>query len=304
MKKKIMLIISVLVVITIVIILLFTRKEESTDEVTYKDVKVSTTTIENTITSEGEVTSDTITLSLNTYRYFSKMYYEVGSFVKKGTKILKYTNGTYYKAPYDLVIVGYNLPDSKGRIRSNHNIQVKKMTTLKMTLNIDETEINKVSVGDTAEITLNAYTDKTYTGKITFINYIGNYSSSGTKYIAEIEFKNDGNVKLGMSGNIKIIVEKSENVISVPTEAVQTKGNKKYVVVVNDDGTTTDTYVETGISSSAYVEIKSGLSGEETIRMIETTTEKNNFGMGDMKFDEIDFDSRKDMPNERFERKN
>lgn len=305
MKKKIIITIFIIIILTVLMIIFVKKENSSEEEVTYKDVKVSTTTIENSITSEGEVTSDTITLSLNTYKYFSKMYYKVGDFVKKGTKILKYTNGTYYKAPYDLVIVGYNLPDSKEKIRSNNNIQVKKTGSLKMTLSIDETEINKVSVGDTAEITLNAYEDKTYTGKITFINWIGNYTNSGTKYTATVEFTNDGNVKLGMSGNVKIIIEKKEKVISVPIEAIQTKDNKKYVVVVNEDGTTTDTFVETGISSSAYVEIESGLTGNETIRMIETSTEKNTFGRGNMNFDEIDFDSRRDVPNmEKFERKN
>ena len=132
MKKKIIPIVLILICFGIVLFLAL-KEDKTEDETTYKDVKVSKTTIENTITSSGEVTSDTTTIELNTYRYFSKMYYEVGDYVKKGEKIIKYTNGTYYKAPYDLVITGYNLPDSKEKIRSNNTYNYKVNTYITIT---------------------------------------------------------------------------------------------------------------------------------------------------------------------------
>lgn len=102
MKKKILIVVSIIIAVVIIVLLLPRNEEE--DNTKYKDSKVSTQTITNTLTSAGEVTSDTVTKYLNTNRYFSKNYYEVGDFVKKGSKIVKYTNGTYLKAPYDLVI--------------------------------------------------------------------------------------------------------------------------------------------------------------------------------------------------------
>ena len=280
-KKIIILGIILLVVIGLIIIILVQKGSTDTESTTtYKDVKVSTMTIENTLTSSGEVTSDTKTIELNTSRKYKEIYYSEGSYVSAGKKILKYTNGRYYTAPYNLILVSYTLPDSGDRITSMHNLQIKKINTLKMTLSIDETEIDKVKTGQSVNITLNAYEDKTYTGKITFINQIGTYSSSGTKYTATVEFTNDGNVKLGMSGSVSITVEKAENVLAVPIEAIQTENDKKYVVVVEDNETKNIT-VETGISNAAYVEIKSGLEGTETVRMIETTTSNSNkFGFG------------------------
>lgn len=289
MKKKILIVVSIIIAV-VIIVLLLPRKEEE-DSTKYKDSKVSTQTITNTLTSAGEVTSDTVTKYLNTNRYFSKIYYEVGDFVKKGSKIVKYTNGTYLKAPYDLVITSYNVPDSKEKVRSNNYVSYKSLSSLKMELSIDESDINKVSVNQNVTITLNYDETKTYTGKITSINQIGNYSSSGTKYTAIVEFKNDGNVKLGMSGSVSIEVEKAESVIAIPIEAVQTRGNEKYVLVVGDDNETSEAIITTGISNSAYVEVKSGLNGDETIRMISTDTSSNNrsfnkenrdFDFGDM----------------------
>lgn len=279
-KKKIIILSIILVVIIATLIFILMRKESTSEEssTTYKDVAVSKMTIKNTLTSSGEVTSDSIDIELNTYRYYKTLYYSIGDYISSGTKILKYTNGKYYTAPYDLVLVGYNLPESGSRITSMNYLQVKKISNLKMTLSIDETDIGKVAVGQTVDITLNAFEDITYNGKITFINQVGTYSSSGTKYTAIVEFSNDGNIKLGMSGSVSITVEEAKDVIAVPIEAIQTENSKKYVVVVDGDNTS-NVEVETGISNDAYVEVKTGLEGTETVRMIETTsTSTGSFG--------------------------
>ena len=78
-----------------------------------------------------------------------------------------------------------------------------------------------------------------------------------------------------MSANCAVILEKAENVIVVPKEAIQTSNNTKYVVVVNEDGSTENVTVETGISNDAYTEIKSGLLGTETVAYTVTTTTTN-----------------------------
>ena len=297
MKKKIILILLVLIVVICLILAITSKNNKEEDTTTYKDTKVSKMTIENNITSSGEITGEEVTIELNTYRYFKEMYFEVGDSVKKGEKILKYTNGTYYKAPYDLVITDYNLPDAKEKIKDNNYLKVIKTSVLEMTLNIDETQINDVSEGNEVKITLSALDDKEYTGKITFINQIGNYSNSGTKYTALVEFENDGNVKIGMSASAEVTIEKEEDVIAVPIEAIISENNKKYVLVVNNNKTE-QVEVETGISSSAYVEIKSGLSGDETIRMIDnTSSDKNSFGMNERGNEDFgDMNGKKDFP--------
>ena len=50
--------------------------------------------------------------------------------------------------------------------------------------------------------------------------------------------------------------------------------------MVNEDGSTNQVGVETGISNDAYTEIKSGLSGTETVQVIqeENTSSNNSFG--------------------------
>ena len=215
-------------------------------------------------------------MELNTYRYLKEVYVEENQFVKNGEKILKYTNGTYLYAPYDCVIKTITVGEVGEVCRSTHNIQILDATNLLMTLEVDETELNSIQVGQEVVITPNSNEEKTYVGKITKINEIGTYASNGSKFKVTILFENDNNVKIGMSASCVITIEKAENVVAVPIASVQSNGNSKYVVVVNEDKTTTNINVTTGLSNDAYVEIKEGLTGGETIQMIQITSTNNS----------------------------
>ena len=79
-----------------------------------------------------------------------------------------------------------------------------------------------------------------------------------------------------MSATCKIVVESVENAVSVPVNAVQSSDSGKYVIVVNDDETTTKTKVETGISDDDYIEIKSGISSGTKIQMQNSDKSNSN----------------------------
>lgn len=248
------------------------------------EVTVGTQTIIKTISSSGQISTNvTENLELNTYRYFKEVYVEENDYVAEGENILKYTNGTYLQAPYNCVVTKLSIPSESGdRCTSQHYITVQSADSLLMTLNIDETEIGKVAVGQEVEIVANAYSDKTYTGTISKINQIGTYASNGSSFTATVVFENDGDIKIGMSAQATITIEKSENVVAIPIEAVQTQGGSKYVVVKNSDGTTSNVTIETGLSNDAYVEVTSGLKGEEIIEMTTQTSSSSTSNKGGM----------------------
>jgi HlyD family secretion protein len=76
----------------------------------------------------------------------------------------------------------------------------------------------------------------------------------------------------GMNATVTIIVDQRTNVIAVPAKAVQTKNRESYVTVKNDDGTTQDATVTTGLSDGTNTEITSGLTEGQTIEVPGTTT--------------------------------
>ena len=238
-----------------------------------------TMTIQNTLSSEGEITSALEeNIEPHTSYYLEKVLVSEGEAVAEGDPILEYTNGKYMYAPYDLVIETLSLPDVDDEITSDHYITVASSNTLSMTLSIDEDDIGKVSVGNEVDITTSV-SDTAYTGYITFIDQIADYSSSGSTFSATVTFNNDGNLKIGMTGTAKIVIESAENVVAVPVDAIQTDTNGSYVVVVGDDGSTENVSVETGISNDSYIEIKSGLSSGEAVEVI-SSDDENESSMG------------------------
>ena len=252
--------------------------EEETTRIV--EVEVGTQTIENTLTSSVKIkSSGTENLELDTTKYFQTMCVEENDIVKTGENILEYTDGTYLVATYDCLINSMSVPETENKCTSSNYIEVENLSNMTMNLSISETEINKIEKGQEVEIELSAIEDTTYTGTITSINNVGTYSSSGTTFSAVVTFENDGNAKPGMSASCEISLEKAEECIAVPTEAVQTKDNEKYVVVVDENGNTENVTIETGISNDSYVQVLSGLTGGETIQMTEVVSSTNNMDM-------------------------
>lgn len=280
-KKRKVIIICSFIVIALIVAIAFTVNSTETNKVekntssTTKlvEAQVSTQTIQKTLTASGEIkTSSEESLSLTTTKYFSTMCVEEGDSVLEGENLLKYTDGTYLIAPYNLVVGSYSVPTSGSICTSSNYIKVENAKTLNMKLSINESEIALVKIGQNATITVNAVEDKTYTGTIKKIDSIGTYSSSGSIFSATIEFENDGNIRMGMSASATIVLEEATDCIAVPISAIQTNGSSKYVIVVKDNGETENVTVETGISNDNYVQILSGLDGNETIKMLEITS--------------------------------
>ncbi len=284
MKKKnpIIYIIVILIILLCLIVYLYLKPEsenaeQTSDSTNITTAQVSTQTIENRLSNSGQISSELDEkIKLHASYYFEKLLVQENIMIKEGENIIQYTNGTYLTAPYDCVLISSNLPNEEEVCTSEHYIEIESIDTLCMTLSISEGDINKVEIGDEVDITLTATNEK-ITGYITKISEVGTYSSSGSYFTATVTFENNGNLKIGMSATCEIIVEKAENVISVPNEAIQTSNDQKYVVVVSDSGETQNVNVETGISNDAYTEIKSGLTGNETVQMIETEESENSF---------------------------
>ena len=278
MKKKVLLIILVLLLIGGSFVIgrqVGLNTEDSKTKTIIKEETVTTQDIKKTLTGSGEVKAKTTEkLELSTSYYFKAMCVEDDDTVKAGENLLEYTNGQYLTAPYDLVVVSHSVPETENKCTSSNYIEVSNLSTLVTTISINENEINDVAVGQEVSITLTADESKTYTGKVTKVDSVGTYATSGTTFSATVEFENDGYVKIGMSISCTITLKEEKEVLSVPIDSVyQNSEGKDYVVKVNEDGTTTDTIVELGVANDNYVQVKSGLQLNEKVQITTEVTE-------------------------------
>lgn len=281
MKKKILLIIFI---ILLIIGSFFVGRqvglntEDSKTQTIVKEETVSLHDIKKTLTSSGQVESKTTEkVTLTTTKYFKAMCVEEDDTVSEGENILEYTDGTFLVAPYNCVVISYSVPEAESICTSSNYIEISSLNDLTISISINENEINSVAVDQEVEITLTADESKTYTGKITKIDSVGTYQSSGATFPAIVEFTNDGNVKLGMSVSCTVILKEESQVACVPIDAVsENSEGKEYVVKVNEDGTTEEVIIETGIADDSYVQVLSGINVDDkvqiTTEVIESTS--------------------------------
>ena len=140
----------------------------------------------------------------------------------------------------------------------------------KITLNIEEKNFNKVKENQVVEIAVQKE-NKT-------LNYIGkvvkNADDTNSKSKINVEITNpDDNLVKNMQATCVIVIEKAENVVALPIEAIQKdEVQKNYVNLVIDDETTEKRYVKTGLSDDYYVEISSGLNVGDRVQIVKSST--------------------------------
>ncbi len=134
-----------------------------------------------------------------------------------------------------------------------------------VTVNLTEIDIPTIKIGNKATVTLSAFSDKTFAGEVFSIDTAGVVSSGVTTYPTVVKLLTDRkDILPNMSANVNIITTVKNNVLLVPTTAVQTQGNVSTVMVMKN-GTPQPTEVQTGLSSDTQTEITSGLSEGDTI---------------------------------------
>lgn len=136
-----------------------------------------------------------------------------------------------------------------------------------LSVSVDELDINSISKEQEAEVTLDAIEDETYTGTVTKIGNSASTSGGVTKYTVQITIPKDTQMKTGMNASATIVIEKKENVVTVPVNALQERGDETFVYTEKaSDGTLSgEKTVTTGISDGDMVEITEGLSEGETV---------------------------------------
>lgn len=146
-----------------------------------------------------------------------------------------------------------------------------------ITASVNLTEIDVVNAvpGQKVTITMDAFLDKTFTGKILAINTNGQVSSGVTVYPTIIVLDSGlPNMYPNMAINAQIIIQTKNDVLSVPSSAIQTS-NGQSVVKIKKDNQISEVTVETGISDSTNTEIISGLNEGDTVVTSTTNTQTN-----------------------------
>lgn len=159
----------------------------------------------------------------------------------------------------------------KGEIVSANEtiVSIISPSRFEIKVNIPEVDIPKVKIGDQSVLTLDAYgADDTFFAEVytidpaeTVIEGVPTY-----KVVLQIIDGTEG-IRSGMTADINILTEELENVLAVPSRAVERRAGKKIIKILNKNKEVEERIIETGLrGSDGRVEIKAGLNeGEEVI---------------------------------------
>ena len=128
---------------------------------------------------------------------------------------------------------------------------VADLKSLIIRVNLNEVDIAKVHVGQPVRISLDAYPQKLFTGKVSFVAPSAELVEKIKVFKVEVTLDELGEAfRTGMSANVEILGEKRDKAISIPLEALQKR-----------DGQTVAYRLKANLEPKKIAAAKDGLSG-------------------------------------------
>lgn len=147
------------------------------------------------------------------------------------------------------------------------NVQVSSTDTwvvvdpssLEFVADLDETDLQKVQVGQPATLTLDAFPDNAIHTVVSRVSYSPKETTTGTTYEVHIAVPKDSmsTLRLGLNGTAELELEKKGSVPTLPQEAVSYE-SKGPVVYLKEGRSYTAKSLELGIDDGENVEIVKG----------------------------------------------
>lgn len=150
-------------------------------------------------------------------------------------------------------------------------LRVVDMNTLLISSYVTENQIVKLQTGMPVDITIRALGDEAskIKGKISYVasqsEKLDNWGDNiGFLIIVELENLNK-KIPLGVSAEMNIVIDKKENVLTIPASALFERDGKNYVFKYLGNNKTEQAEIETGLQNNTQIEIIKGLKEGDKI---------------------------------------
>ncbi len=154
-------------------------------------------------------------------------------------------------------------------------VDIADTSRMQVVVDVDETDVGKITIGQQVDVTVDAYPNELFAGKVTKIAPAAETTQNVTTIPVTVEIEqHDSRLKSQMNATCDFIIAKKDDVLCVSLDAVTETDNGSEVMVL-ENGKQVARKVEIGLSGDEYCEVKSGLKEGDVVVIPEDDTTKN-----------------------------
>lgn len=184
---------------------------------------------------------------------------------RNNTLVFATVTGTILEQP---VKVGSRVTMANNFSEGTTVVSIADLTDLLFIGNVNESDVNNVTVGSPVTIHVGALKDKTYHAVVEYVSPKGKDTSGTILFEVKAAISGDdlSALKAGFSSNAEVEMSHKTGVLTIPEATVTYEGDKSFVFVKGGKGEYEKKEVTLGLSDGIKVEVLSGLTGDETLR--------------------------------------
>lgn len=142
--------------------------------------------------------------------------------------------------------------------------RIADLSTVWLLAEVFEQDIGGIRVGQTVQVAIDAYPERSFSGKVGFIYPVLATETRTVKVRVELP-NSDGLLKPGLYGNVALAAEEAREVLAVPDSAVIDSGVRRVVLVQKDEGIFEPRAVILGLQAGGYFDVVEGLQAGEKV---------------------------------------
>ena len=169
-------------------------------------------------------------------------------------------------APISGVVASVSFIEGENVPHSQSVLTITDLRRLQVNVYVDETDIGRIHKNQSVRVTVDAFPELEFRGKVVRINPKGVIQGNVVTYDVQVAIKDTKNLlKPDMTTSVMFDLKKRNNVLVVFRQAIQRVGGKKFVTVLGENDSLIRKEVHTGWKEANFVEIVEGIKETDVI---------------------------------------
>ena len=175
---------------------------------------------------------------------------------------------TVLSAPFDGILTESPTTVTGVTLNATDAFEIVDPMSLVFRAGVDEADIGLVKIGQPAEIELDAFPDEKIHTSVNSIEFKSSQSTSGTVFIVEFRIDQPDalqKLRLGMNGDVSIVIDTRQRVMTLPLDATRERDGKTLVDVRTGESTYEEREIEVDLETEDTIEVIKGVSPNDEV---------------------------------------